>query len=216
MKRLSRWLSVALAAGFVVVAMWGGLTQTEPAEAKTLHTLSQNLGTAGPLTVAGDSTTYYLYDYVLPTWDNHKDNSGYGDSTAAQCAANWSYTSLIDTRSCDGLSLYGHGSWDSLYYKLQYTVNGVTWTTFIDSTLSNSTAIRSFPPVQGDWTQLVYTQLSHSAAVVDTIFDQFDWLGVRIGYRLGDVRTVISADTSLASAVIDTAINVQFRVLCSD
>jgi len=192
-KRLARLVAplvTALIVGAVAVTMVVGSTSMR----------ASHMGTNGPLTVAGDSTTYYYYDYLLPT--PHDDGSAGWDSLT------W------DVRECDRIGLELAGDGDSLAYKIKFTRDGHNWITWVDSTVVNSAPARSFPPVQTDWGELYYSQFTHTFAGSLATPDFFSWQSVRLYVQ--NIESDSTSTGASASTVCDTIINLRAILHCGD
>jgi hypothetical protein len=216
---MSRWirhfqvLLAVLIAGAVAVdwAAGGGLAYTNKETPTTTPTL----------TATGDSTSYTLYDCLLPSPTADSTWAVLFNDTAFDSLTYDAYydTLVFDVSPCRMITLYARGDWDSLWYWVDYSMDGQTWTAWQDSTVIDATVARSFPPTRSDWSQKLCSRFYLDDGVVDTLkqYDVFMWQQLRVIMRNGDAMAYNVGDSALvASTVADTAINVQWKVFCGE
>lgn len=208
-KRLSRWMAATLAA-LIVGAFAVDWVRGQTLTSSSFGSMESNQ--RGTVTVTGDSTTYYLYDALLPC-PRHDTTGTAGDLYAAYC----SDTLVFGVEPCDKISIYGRWDGDSVAYWVDQSFDGVTWTAVIGSTFVNGTPSRTWTPLATDWSQKVHTQLSHAVST-ETYFDAFMWKKLRIRMLNMDADSIYVDGSPTAAygdnAAADTTINIRWIVDC--
>ena len=219
-KRVSRWtaatLAVLIVGAFAVDWVHGDMRILQETPDRSFA-------------VTGATTNYTLSGCLLPSPTHDSTWHTIAFTTEKTAFDSVLYTAYYDTlvfytAPCNRIGIYLGGDFDSLYYWLDYSIDGRTWTSYKDSTLINSAVARGFPPDGDDWTQKIYIDLDHiiptaegGAVIVDTVAHSCAWPHFRMRLRNEDMAAVWQGDTTMvASVAADTAINVRAMVICGD